>query len=117
MSTSHLATTAEETVAVSETQKQIRIARLGQDGALVRHPSSAADETESRKHPTAAINGRGQFIAVWAEGTNWNKGGSAALQFFDRLGGPQPCHVGHAHGLPAWSIPAACVGPDDTFVI
>jgi hypothetical protein len=104
-------------VAAWETEQQVQAGRIDfatdEAAALVAMPG----EGENRKHPAVAVNGRGEFIVAWTEGTSWNKGGSVAWQVFDREGKPLPRLAGRADGLPAWGLPAVMVRPDDTFAV
>ena len=116
MSTASFAEGGDSVVAAWETEQQVQAARIdaGSDKvAAIAMPG----EGENRKHPAVAVNGRGEFIVAWTEGTSWNKGGSVAWQVFDREGKPLPRQAGRADGLPAWGLPAVMVRPDDTFAV
>ncbi len=69
-----------------------------------------------RKHPSLAVNSKGEALLAWTESTTWGKGGIIGWQNFDAQLHPIGA-VGHAEGLPAWSMPAAVVGSDDRFRI
>jgi len=70
----------------------------------------------SRRHPSLAINARGDVLMSWSEGTGWQKGGSVAWQVFDR-GGKATAPAGRAAGLPVWSLSAAFATADNGFRI
>ena len=70
----------------------------------------------SRRHPSLAINARGEVLMSWSEGTGWQKGGSVAWQIFDRRGSPTATS-GRAAGLQVWSLSAAFTSPDGRFTI
>ncbi len=69
------------------------------------------------KHPSIAINAKGDILVARAVGTGWAKGGSIAWQIFDAAGEPKADQAGTANDLPAWSYPAAVAKPDGGFVI
>jgi hypothetical protein len=46
----------------------------------------------------------------------WGKGGSIAWQVFDRNGEPEGA-IGHAEGVPSWSLVAAFAGPNGGFTV
>jgi hypothetical protein len=63
-----------------------------------------------------AGNARGETLLAWTEGMAWKKGGSLAWQIFDKRGNPQG-EMGHADGVPAWSLIAAFARPDGGFAV
>ncbi len=103
-------------VAAWETRGQVYFARIdpasGKRSAAVAAPGPG----RSRKHPSVAVNGRGEMLLAWTEGTGWNKGGSAAWQVYDRDGRPVGA-PGRAEGVPVWGLVAALVRPDGRFGI
>jgi hypothetical protein len=103
-------------LAAWETRDQIRFARVGGD-VKARDVLSAPGRGENRKHPSIAVNGRGEFLLAWTEGTGWAKGGSVAWQVFDERGKPVAGREGRASGLPAWGVPAAVAMPDGSFTL
>jgi len=117
MSTFRFAESADSTLVAWETQKQIRFVQLRpgdrSPGELASVPGKGGD----RKHPAVAANKNGEFIVAWAEGTDFNKGGSVAWQVFDRDGKPESGKSGRAAGLPASGLPAVFVTKDGTFKI
>jgi hypothetical protein len=103
-------------LAAWETREQIRFARVGGD-VKARDVLSAPGRGENRKHPSIAVNARGEFLLAWTEGTGWAKGGSVAWQVFDEKGKPVAGREGRASGLPAWGVPAAVAMPDGSFTL
>jgi hypothetical protein len=84
----------------------------GMRAALVQ----AGGDVKNQKHPSVAVNRRGQVLVAWTEGMGWSKGGSAAWQVFDERGDPLGAR-GSATGVPAWSLVAVYSRPDGTFSI
>ncbi len=68
------------------------------------------------KHPRIAVSSKREVLVVWAEGTGWSRGGSAAWQVFDAKGQRTGVN-GRAPGVPVWSFPAAVPGRDGRFVV
>jgi hypothetical protein len=117
MSTASIASTNQTTIAAWETRGQIILSALpagaGHTGASVAVPG----EGQNRKHPSLAINSKGQCLVVWTEGTSFGKGGSIAWQQFDAQLKPIDATAGHADGLHANSLPATFVARDQSFRI
>jgi hypothetical protein len=85
-------------------------------GRNISDPVGAPGEGKGRKHPRLAVNGKGEVLLVWTEGTGWQKGGSFSYQVYDRAGRP----IGDAKqlpGIPTWSFAAAIAEPDNGFAI
>lgn len=70
-----------------------------------------------RKHPSVAVNARGEVLLAWAEGTGWQRGGSLCWQVFDDKGKPSGSPGRVKDGIPTWSLPAAASLPDGSFAI
>jgi len=116
MSTPGFADGANAVAAAWETQKQVYFTRID-PAALKSAPPTAPPGDGSRKHPRLAVNGKGQALVAWAEGTGWNKGGAVAWQLFGENGQPVAGGAGKQDGLPVWSAPAAVALPDGRFLI
>jgi hypothetical protein len=110
------ATAAAATLAAFETAGHIDLTRLSNDDApdKTRRLPGAAGQC---KHPAVAVNGNGETLVVWAEGTGWQRGGAVAWVRLDRELNVIAGSEGRADGLPAWSRPAAFARPDGTFVV
>lgn len=120
MSTASMARGPGGVVAAWETNRQIQWATINPttgevDPADVHTLPGTANG--GRKHPSVAVNAAGQTMVAWAEDTGWQKGGSVAWQVFDAGAKPVAEGGGRAQGLAAWSLPAAVLRPDGTFVI
>jgi hypothetical protein len=114
MSTSAIMSAGERTVLAWETKGRISFTtgKAGKPGMVTAVTAAAAGS----KHPTIAINGAGELLIAWTEGTGWNKGGTLAWQRFDAQGKPIGS-VGRADGLLAWGLPSAVAKPDGSFMI
>jgi hypothetical protein len=112
MSTAAFATRGDDVLAAWETKEQIRVARIPMKDliALPRSP-------RGQKHPSIAINSRGEFLVACAEGTGWQQGGAVSYQLFDATGHPIPGQSARLNDLPPWSIPAAFADAGGDFVI
>jgi hypothetical protein len=98
-----------------ETDRQVWFAPYdagaGRLGAAVPAPGAG-----SRKHPVLAVDGRGEILLAWAEGTGFRKGGTLEWQIFDTSGHPVGAG-GNAPDFPASSLPAAVTGPEGGFLL
>jgi hypothetical protein len=115
MSTYELVAGHEAVLAAWETGGHVRFARIQTDmtsPAIVVPPGTATN----RRHPSLAINTRGEVLMSWSEGTAWQRGGSVAWQVFDATGRPLGA-PGHAPGVPVWGLSAAIARPDGSFAI
>lgn len=99
-----------------ETGGQVYWAHMNSDSAQQSQPIAAPGEGKGRKHPRIAVNQNGEVLLVWTEGTGWNKGGSLALQIYDRSGQPT-AEKRQLPGIPTWSFAAALARPDNGFSI
>ena len=95
MSTSAFSATA----SAWETEKKV-IVKIG--SATARPVQSGPNQ----KHPSLASNKLGDTLAVWTEGTAWNRGGSIAWQLYDSAG-KSVAEMGRADGLPVWGSASA----------
>jgi hypothetical protein len=85
-------------------------------GGSVLSMIAAPGDNRTRKHPALAVNGDGDVLLAWTEGTSWARGGSAAWQVFGRDGSPKG-PSGHADGVAAWSLVTAFARPDKGFTV
>ena len=80
-------------------------------------PVTPTGNPKNRRHPAMAVNGKGEVLLVWTEGTGWEKGGSLAWQVFSDKG-RSTTNRGKLEGsIPVWSFAAAYAESDDSFVI
>jgi len=88
----------------------------------VRPPKSVGGARAPRKHPSVAMNARGEVLLAWTEGMGWEKGGTLVWQLFASDGKPlagpsNGVESGRAEGVPTWSLVAAAALADGSFLI
>jgi hypothetical protein len=117
MSTTSIVEGSRGVLTAWETKGQVSFARIDRESGVRTQEASPPGGTGSRKHPALAVNGRGEFLLVWAEGTGWQKGGSLAWQMFDESGRPigPPGQV--ENGVPVWGLATVVARPDGGFTI
>jgi hypothetical protein len=98
-----------------ETGGQVFWSRVGA-GLETTKPIEAPGEGKGRKHPRLAVNGNGEVLLVWTEGTGWQKGGEFAWQLYDHAGRPLG-EAGRGPAIPVWSFAALVARPDNGFTI
>jgi len=103
-------------VAAWETAGQVYLARVG-PGTAAPRATVAPGSGPNRKHPALAINGAGEMLLAWTEGTAFNRGGDLAWQVFDADGRPMGARGKIAGGVPVWGLPSAVARPDGTFLL
>ena len=116
MSTFSLAQQADSILAAWETAGQVQFARIA--GTVVQQvvaPSIPFGAVKNRRHPSLAVNARGQILLAWSEGTAWQKGGSVAWQVYEKDG--RPVATGRSEGVPIWGLSAAFAQPDGNFTV
>ncbi|HEV3344550.1 MAG TPA: sialidase family protein [Pirellulales bacterium] len=99
-----------------ETDGQVFFSKIDKTQRLLSQPTAAPGSPGGRKHPALAVNGRGQTILVWTEGTGWQRGGALAWQVFDEKAKATKAR-GRTDGVPVWSFAAVYTEPDGSFVI
>lgn len=116
MSTFSLAQGSDSVLAAWETDGQVQFARVvGTVPQQMMSPPIALGNGRKRRHPSLAVNGHGQMLLSWSEGTAWQKGGSLAWQLYEKDG--RPVASGRAEGVPVWGLSAAVAKPDGRFTI
>jgi hypothetical protein len=116
MSTFAVTEGGDRVVAAWETDGQIYWTSIEPSDGRASAPIAAPGTARGRKHPSIARNARGETLLAWTEGMGWSRGGSLAWQLFDPAGTPVG-DIGHADGVPAWSLVAAFARRDGSFAI
>ncbi len=111
MSTVALASSGERVLLAWEKQRQIYFAAVHPEDGSAGPAAPSPGEGPNRKHPSIAVNERGEMLLAWTEGTGWSKGGSLAWQMFDPLG-HAISQQEHSPGVPAWGSVAAARSGD-----
>jgi hypothetical protein len=116
MSMEHMSRGANGILAAWETMGNVFYGVVTSSTGLMSQPVAAPGEAKGRKYPAVVGNVRGKTLLAWTEGMGWKKGGSLAWQIFDKSGKPAG-EMGHAEGVPAWSLIAAFTRPDGGFTV
>ncbi len=104
-------------VAAWQTEQQIYFASLKPGTNELARAQAAPDSGRKRKHPAVAVNGKGEMLLVWTEGTDWNQGGSLVWQVYDAAGKPTAEKGRIDGGIPIWGLPTAVATPEGGFLI
>jgi hypothetical protein len=80
-------------------------------------PRSAPGAGGERRHPSLAVNARGETLLAWTEGTAWQKGGALAWQIFDQTGRPTNVKGSKERAIPVWGLPAVVAAGDGFAII
>jgi hypothetical protein len=113
MSSMDFAENGDTRVCAWETGGQIYWARV--HGDKTGEPSAAPGAGKGQKHPRLAVNGKGEILLAWTEGTGWQRGGSFAYQLYDPAGRSRG-ETKRLPGIPTWSF-AAAAAEDHAFSI
>jgi len=116
MSLENLSASPAGVLASWETMGNVFYGMVNPATARMAQPIAAPGDSKGRKYPVVTGNSRGETLLAWAEGMKWGKGGSVFWQIFDRNGNPEG-DMGHADGVPAWSVVAAFTRPDGGFSV
>jgi len=114
MSSMDFAENANALVCAWETGGQVYWTRISGDRTT--EPTAAPGEGKGQKHPRLAVNGKGEILLVWTEGTGWQKGGSLAYQLYDAVG-RRSGEAKRLPGIPTWSFAAAVALADNGFSV
>jgi hypothetical protein len=117
MSSEAFVDSPETVTAAWETEGQVWFSKIDKKKHVPAKPIAAPGTPSKRKHPALAVNGRGETILVWTEGTDWERGGGLAWQVFDEKGRPTKSRGRVDKAIPVWSFAAVYTEPDDSFMI
>jgi hypothetical protein len=96
---------------------QLFVTRIEPTKLAVETPRAVPGLGTGRKHPALAVNGRGELIVVWTQGTGWNRGGALAWQVYDKDGKPTPEAGMRPGAIPVWGLPTVVAESDGRFTI
>ena len=117
MSTTSLVEGSRGVLATWETKGQVSFTQIDRETGERSPLISPRGKSASRKHPALAVNGRGEVLIAWTEGTAWQKGGSLAWQIFDEAGQPIGPEGRVERGVPVWGLATVVARPDSGFLI
>ena len=116
MSTFSLAQGSDSILAAWETDGQVQFAKIIDSvPQQIVAPPIAIGNVKKRRHPSLAVNARGQILLAWSDGTAWQKGGALAWQLYEKDGRTRTS--GRSDGVPVWGLSAAFARPDGSFTI
>jgi len=104
-------------LAAWETEGQVRFGRVDPATHRIGPVVSAPGPAKGRKHPTLAVNARGETLLAWTEGTGWQRGGSLHWQVFDASGRPTAEKGALDKAIPTWGLATAVANGDGGFAI
>lgn len=116
MTSMSIAATKSDVFGAWETAGQVYFGEIDTKAASIPTPIAAPGDGGTRKHTRLAINGKGEMLFVWTEGTAWSRGGSFTWQVFDSSGHATAVK-GSNPGIPVWSFAAPVARPDGSFVV
>jgi hypothetical protein len=94
-----------------ETEGKVYFAKVDPKSLRTSPPVAAPWRGKVQKHPTLAINARGEVLLAWTEGTGWQRGGDLAWQVYDRNGKPLAENGLEKGAIPVWGLASAFVQP------
>jgi hypothetical protein len=116
MTSGAFAESSDNVLVAWETENQVYFTRVDPDTFAAAKPVAAPGPGNDRKHPSLAVNRRGEVLLTWMEGEGWGKGGTLRWQLFNASGGAVD-GLGEAPGIPPFSFAAAFARPDGGFTI
>lgn len=117
MSSESMAAGPEGMLSAWETEGRIRWGIVDPKRPAVASIWAVPGSGATRRHPSVAVNRRGDVLLAWTEGTGWARGGDLAWQLFDHTGKPRGAQVRIRGGVPVWGLVAAAARPDGSFTL
>jgi hypothetical protein len=117
MSSEAFVESPETVTAAWETDGQVWFSKIEKRRHVPAKSIAAPGSPALRKHPALAVNGHGETILAWTEGTGWEKGGALAWQVFDEKGKPTKARGRIEKAIPVWSFATVYTEPDDSFMV
>ncbi len=115
MTTFALAQAPEGLIAAWQTERQLFVTTL--DPTRVKHstvePLSGAGV---RAHPSIAVNGSGERLIAWTDGTGWARGGTLSWELQSGRGEREDGRERVA-AVPVWGLVSAVALPDGSFIV
>ncbi len=109
MSSASVITTGKNIRAAWEAEGKVYTSLLDADS------DALAVSNDKARHPSLAINSKGETLVTWSVGTGWQKGGQLAWLVLDTTGKPTT-NRGLQPGVPVWGFTTA-YADGDHFVI
>jgi hypothetical protein len=116
MTSAAFAESSDNILVAWETEDRVYFTRFDGNTLAAAEPVAAPGTSSDGKHPSLAVNSRGETLLAWMEGEGWGKGGLLRWQLFSRQGDAID-GVGEAPGIPPFSFAAAYAKPDGGFAI
>lgn len=114
MSSSCVADAGDGLLVVTELTGMLELHGIHKSGALPKKLGSIS--LAKSKHPSMAVNSRGEILVAWAEGAGWGKGGELKWRMFDDEGNPIGAEQSGGE-VPTWSFPSAVVSGGSFLVL
>lgn len=111
-SSASLSFAAHRSAAAWETDNRVVGAFRGEGGSIQLRPAGKGKQ----KHPTIAVNAKGEALMTWVEDAGWGTAGTLVCQIFDANGKPASEPIRKSE-LPAWSFGAPYVDANGSFVV
>jgi hypothetical protein len=98
-----------------ETNGQVYFGKVDPRAMTIPSPIGAPGSRRDRKHPTLAVNRKGEILLAWTEGTGWERGGDLAWQVFSPSGKATVDEGRIPNATPVWGLPSAVALPNGKF--
>lgn len=116
MSTYAIAPGSDGVIAAWDTKGSVFLTTIQPGTTSFREPMAISAGGKGQKHPSVAVNSKGEMLVAWTEGTGWQRGGDLCWQKFDREGKAVGEMKRVAGGVPVWGL-VSVVAEGDGFVV